>query len=96
MISEKEQQFLTYWEEKKKRGRMFYSFKHGVLFFAWPVYLFTELFRYFANRAEYAFNLPVFLRGLVTWTILGFIAFGTVMWWTHEKQYRLIKKKESH
>ena len=96
MITEKEQQFATYWETKRKGGRWIYSFKHGVLFFSWPVYLITELFKYLTRRADYIFIPQSFVKGFLIWTMLGFIAFGSVMWWTHEKQYRIIKKKEGN
>jgi hypothetical protein len=96
MITEKEQQFAAYWENKRKGGRWMYSFKQGVLLFAWPVYMLTELFKYLTRRTDYLFNPPAFIKGFLIWTMLGFIAFGSVMWWTHEKQYRLIKKKEGN
>jgi hypothetical protein len=94
MITEKDQEFLEYWDSKRKSGRWVYSLKHGVLIFAWPVYLLTELFKYLTGRADYTFQLPVFLKGFLIWTLLGFIAFGSIMWWTQERQYHQIKKKE--
>lgn len=94
MITEKEQKFVAYWEEKRKAGRLWYSFRQGVLFFSWPVYLLSELFKYVTRKADYTFNFTTIAKGFFIWTILGFIAFGTLMWWTYEKQYRAIKKKE--
>lgn len=92
----KEKQFKAYWESKRKNGRLWYSFRHGVLIFAWPVYLITEIIKYLTRKSDYVFLFDLFLKGLLIWTILGFIAFGTIMWWTNEKRYRLLQKKEDY
>jgi hypothetical protein len=56
MISERDQKFLVFWDEKRKQGRWKYAFRQGVLIFAWPVYLMSELFRFAMKRSDYVFS----------------------------------------
>jgi hypothetical protein len=93
MNTEKEQQYIGYWEERRKNGRWQYAFKHGLLLFAWPVYIMSEAFKYFA-REGYVFSPTLFIQGFLVWTTMGFLAFAFIMWWTQEKRYQRIIKKE--
>ncbi len=97
MSPEKEKQFITDWNEKRKAGRWQFAFRNGVLPFAWPVYLGAELFKYFVRRSDlnYQFSWELFFVGLVTWTVLGFLAYAFIMWPMNEKQYQSSIKKES-
>jgi hypothetical protein len=95
MSSEKDKQFTSYWGEKRKAGRWLFAFRQGLLLFSWPVFFGSELFKYLTRRADYQFSWNKFLSGFMIWTSLGFIAFGLIMWWTHEKRYQNILKKES-
>jgi hypothetical protein len=90
MSEEKEKQFITDWSEKRKAGRWWFAFRHGVLPFAWPVYLGAELFKYFTRRSElnYEFPLIIFLQGFVIWTVLGLLAYAFIMLPMNEKQYQ--------
>ena len=95
MIPEKEKQFITYWENTRLQGRWIYAFKRGLLTFSWPVYLGSELFKYFTSNSR-GFNLSKFMMGFIIWTVLGFLAFGLLMWYTQEKKYQNMKKKEGN
>lgn len=95
-MNPKEEQFISYWTEKRKEGRWWFAFHQGVLPFAWPVYLGSELFKYYMHRSEinYHFSWPLFLSGLAIWTILGMLAYAFIMWRTHEKRYQNLIRKD--
>lgn len=97
MSSEKEQKFITYWSEERKKSRWAFAFQQGVMRFAWPVFLGSELFKYFIRRGEtnYTFSIELFLSGLLIWTALALIAYQVFMWPTYEKRYQNLIKKES-
>jgi hypothetical protein len=96
-MTEGEKQFIIEWAEKRKTGRWRFAFRYGVLPFAWPVYIGSESFKYFTRRNElnYEFSWNLFLTGFITWTVLGLLAYAFIMWWTHEKRYQDLIKKES-
>lgn len=70
-MSEADQKFVQYWTEKRKRGKWNYALRHGVLLFAWPVFLFSELFKYLFY-GDYVLTTSRIVGGWIIWTILGF------------------------
>lgn len=88
---ERNQQFVTYWERIRSKGKWNFAFRTGVLTWAIPVFVILELFRYFF-RDGYQFALDRVLVGFVTWCVLGFFVFGLLMWWTNERTYRKLKQ----
>jgi hypothetical protein len=93
MISEGERQFLSYWGEKRKRGKWHYAFQTGLLIFAWPVFIFSQLFKYATRRSDYTFSWLQWAESFIVWTVIGFFAFGLVMWWVHERRYQRLQMK---
>lgn len=98
MSTEKDIQFISYWSEKRKEGRWWFAFRQGVLPFAWPVYLASELFKYYTHRPEpnYEFSWSLFVAGFIVWTGLGLLSYAFIMFRTHENRYQNLIKKESH
>lgn len=92
MISEREEKFIEYWDQKRAMGKWRFAFIQGVLLWGIPVYAFIQLFYYFF-RDEYVFETGRFLTGLIAWIIIGFFGFGLIMWWLNERAYRKIKIK---
>lgn len=93
MISEEERKYLSYWTEKRKNGKWQYAFQTGLLIFAWPVFIFSQLFKYAMHRSDYTFNWMELAESFIVWTVLGFFTFGLMMWWVHERRYLRIQKK---
>lgn len=91
-MSELDERFITWWEEKRKTGKWKYAFKHGVFMFAWPVYAGVELFRYFTNT-DYELSLSRILIGILIWSVLGLLSFGLIQWQTQEKRYQKLKSQ---
>lgn len=85
-MSEADQKFVQYWTEKRKRGKWNYALRHGVLLFAWPVFLFSELFKYLFY-GDYVLTTSRIVGGWIIWTILGFLAFGLLQWHAMEKRF---------
>jgi hypothetical protein len=93
-MSELEERFIAWWAEKRKVGKWKYAFKHGVLWFALPVYTGTELFRYFTNN-NYEFSTTRILAGAIIWSVLGLLSFGLIQWQMQEKRFQKIQKSKS-
>jgi len=85
-MSELDERFIRFWSEKRKRGKWNYAFRHGVLFFAWPVFVLSEAFKYFFN-SDYMLTPSRIIGGLIIWTVLGFLAFGLLQWRSMEKRF---------
>ena len=89
-MSEVDERFIAWWDEKRKVGKWKYAFKHGVLMFALPVYTGVELFRYF-TRTDYELSVTRILAGAIIWSVLGLLSFGLIQLQTQEKRYRKLK-----
>ena len=95
MIQERDKNFIDYWRKKRTAGRWAYSFRHGVLYFAWPVFFGSEFFRYLTDIGHYLYSWSRIAIGFSIWTFFGMLAFGLIMWWTQERRYQNLIKKES-
>jgi hypothetical protein len=93
MASERDQKFISIWNEKRKLGRWKYSFFSGVLQWAWPVFLISELLKFATNRSTYVLSTSRLFTGFMIWTVLGFLAWGLWMWRSNEKNFERIKKE---
>ncbi|MCW5912833.1 MAG: hypothetical protein KIT62_17310 [Cyclobacteriaceae bacterium] len=93
-MTELDERFIAWWEEKRKAGKWKYAFKHGVLLFALPVYTAVELFRYF-SRTDYELSVTRIVIGALIWSILGLLSFGLIQWQTQERRYQKIKSQNS-
>jgi hypothetical protein len=93
MITEREKTFLAHWKKKREIGKWKYSFIHGALLWGIPVYLFLQLF-YYLFQDGYTFEIGKFITGLVFWSVIGFLAFGLLMWWLNERAYHKINNKK--
>ena len=91
-MTEIDERFIIWWEEKRKAGKWKYAFKHGVVMFALPVYTGVELFRYF-TRTDYELSLSRIAVGVLIWSILGLLSFGLIQWQTQEKRYQKLKSQ---
>ncbi|MBN8653487.1 MAG: hypothetical protein J0L67_18810 [Cytophagales bacterium] len=91
-MTEIDERFITWWEEKRKVGKWKYAFKHGVVMFALPVYTGVEMFRYF-TRTDYELSLSRIAVGVLIWSILGLLSFGLIQWQTQEKRYQKLKSQ---
>ena len=96
MNPEREKEFISDWSKRRNTGRFSYAFRHGVLTFAWPVYVGLEAIKYFSRGdSNTSFSLNLLLFGFITWTVLGLLAYAYIMWPMNEKRYQEIIKKES-
>ena len=93
MASEGDQKFFNYWKGKHNLGKWKYSFYHGLMMFAWPCFLLSELFKYWTRNADYDFSLNKFIVGFLIWTLLGFLTWGLWMWRSNEKNFERIKRE---
>jgi len=93
MASEQDQKFFSFWSKKRAQGRWRYSFLNGVIQWAWPVFLLTELFKFAVNRREYEMSISRMVTGFMTWTVLGFLAWGLWMWRSNEKNFERVKRE---
>ncbi|KXK32004.1 MAG: hypothetical protein UZ12_BCD005000085 [Bacteroidetes bacterium OLB12] len=55
-------------------------------FFAWPVFVLSEVFKYFFN-SDYMLTPSRIIGGLIIWSVLGFLAFGLLQWRSMEKRF---------
>lgn len=91
-----DQRFLQHWTTVRSEGRWMYATKRGILLFALPVYVGTELIKYLFRGASYLFAWDRIVIGLIIWISLGFLSFAFFLWQMQEKRYQeLQKKKES-
>ncbi len=93
MAIEQDQKFFSYWNQKRALGRWKYSFFNGVIQWAWPVFVLSELFKFAVNRSGYQLSISRLLTGFMIWTVLGFLAWGLWMWRSNEKNFERIKKE---
>jgi thiol:disulfide interchange protein len=83
-----EDRFVHFWEKSRRRGKWHYSFRHGVVMFAWPVFILTEILKYATSQKNWEISYSRVLTGICIYSILGFFAFGWLMWNTQEKRYQ--------
>ncbi|MCU0418063.1 MAG: hypothetical protein MUC38_00265 [Cyclobacteriaceae bacterium] len=93
-MTDLEERFIRFWGEKRKRGKWHYSFRHGVLLFAWPAFVLAEFFKYCTRPADYAHDPQRLLVGWLIYTSLGFLTFGLLMWSTQEKRYQKLRARQ--
>ena len=93
MASERDQKFIAFWSKKRALGRWKYSFFNGVLQWALPVFVLSELFKFATARNEYVLSGTRLLTGFLIWTVLGFLAWGLWMWRSQERNFERIKRE---
>ena len=93
MASERDQKFISFWSMKRTLGRWKYSFFNGVVQWAWPVFVLSELFKFATNRNDYVISATRLFTGFMIWTVLGFLAWGLWMWRSNEKNFERIKRE---
>jgi hypothetical protein len=93
MAIERDQKFFSYWNRKRALGRWKYSFFNGVIQWAWPVFVLSELFKFVVDRSGDQLSISRLLTGFMIWTVLGFLAWGLWMWRSNEKNFERIKRE---
>ena len=93
MAIERDQKFFLFWNRKRVLGRWRYSFFNGVVQWAWPVFVLSELLKFAFNQSGYELSISRLLTGFMIWTVLGFFAWGVWMWRSNEKTFDRIKRE---
>ncbi|QCX54122.1 hypothetical protein [Elizabethkingia sp. JS20170427COW] len=90
-MTTEEQQFLQFWENIKKKGRLKYALKNGLV---WGVFsaFFLFLFQYFVLKAEDKDQLwmSAFINTIAL-LITGIALYYFWIWTLNEKKYLRIK-----
>ncbi len=91
-MTEKDQKFITYWEQKKKRGRYEFALLHGVIF---GILFFTMFagFSYLTNDFDF-FRPSYILSFLTTTTVIGIFYEGGYTWWANSRRYRKLTQNK--
>ncbi len=95
-MTDLEERFIRFWDEKRQRGKWRYSFKHGVILFAWPAFVLAEFFKYCTRPALYEPEPKRLLAGWLIYSALGFLTFGLLMWSTQEKRYQKLRARSTN
>lgn len=91
-MENRDQKFINYWTEKRKKGKWNYALTHGVFLFALPAFIVSELIRSFLF-SEYQFSITRVMIGLLSWTLGGFFLFGLYQWKGQEKRFQSLTKE---
>ena len=93
MATERDLKFISFWNKKRALGRWKYSLYSGVVQWAWPVFVLSEVFKFATNRNEYVISFSRLLTGFLIWTVLGFLAWGLWIWRSNESNFERIKRE---
>ena len=93
MLIERDKKFVINWEQNRLMGKWKYSFRKGVVQFAWPVFVLSEIFKYVIFEQVNTFSVGKFFFGFILWTIMGFLFLGLLGWRTGEKAFDKIKNE---
>jgi predicted permease len=94
MTTPTEKKFINYWSEKRKLGKYKFSLLYGVLYFAMPAFIFSELVKSLFPSGNYEHSVSRFIIGIIIWSLLGFYLFGFLQWRGQEKRFLELQKKE--
>jgi predicted permease len=89
-----DEKFIAYWSEKRKLGKNKFALLHGVLYFALPVFVCSELVKNLFQIGNYEISISRFVIGFIVWSLLGFYFFGFFQWKGQEKRFNELQKKE--
>ncbi len=85
-MTDKEKQFIEYWEKKRAAGFYRFSFVTG-LTYALFVIVFAKLFAW-----DFRFTTADSMVA-VTAILIGILILGPFLWWNRERRYKKIKSK---
>ncbi len=91
-MESRDQKFINYWTEKRKKGKLNYALKHGVFFFALPAFTISELVKYFIF-GNHQVTIARIAVGLIIWGLGGFYIFGLYQWKGLEKRFQSLTKE---
>lgn len=87
-MTEKDQKFVSYWEEVMQRGRLKYALLNGFLF-GLAIFLFTFLGSYiFDEQMGELYKPPQVFIGILIFWVGGMIFEGGYTWWMNMKRYK--------
>jgi predicted permease len=89
-----DEKFITYWSERRKLGKNKYALLHGVVYFALPAFVCSELVKNLLRIGNYEISIPRFVIGVTVWSLLGFYLFRLFQWRTQENRFNQLRKKE--
>lgn len=89
-----DEKFIAYWSEKRKLGKNKFALLHGVLYFALPTFVCSELVKNLFQIGNYEISIARFAIGLIVWSLLGFYFFGFFQWKSQEKRFAQLQKGE--
>ncbi len=94
MSTPTDEKFIAYWKEKRKLGKNKFALLHGVLYFAMPAFIFSELVKSLFPSGNYELSVSRFIIGFIIWSLLGFYFFEFLQWRGQEKRFLELQKKE--
>ncbi len=89
-----DEKFIAYWSEKRKLGKNKFALLHGVLYFAMPTFVCSELVKNLFHIGNYEISIARFVIGFIVWSLLGFYFFGFFQWKGQENRFNELQKKE--
>jgi predicted permease len=89
-----DEKFIAYWSEKRKLGKNKFALRHGVLYFALPAFICSELVKNLFQLDNYEISFARFAIGIIVWSLLGFYLFRLFQWRTQENRFNELQKKE--
>lgn len=94
MSTPTDEKFIAYWKKKRKLGKNKFALLHGVLYFAIPAFICSELIKNIFQVGNYEITISRLIIGFIIWSLLGFCFFGFLQWRGMEKRYLELQKKE--
>jgi predicted permease len=94
MSNSTDEKFIAYWSEKRKLGKNKYGLLHGVVYFAMPAFVCSELIKNLFQIGNYELSIARFVIGFIVWSLLGFYLFRLFQWRTQENRFNQLQKKE--
>ncbi len=85
-MTEKEKQFIEYWERKRSAGFYRFSIVTGITYALFVIF-FAKLFAW-----DFHFSTSDFLVA-ATAILIGVVVLGPFLWWNRERRYTKIKSK---